>query len=228
MADFGMYMEPPRPGEEYILPAFSVPILHLRVVDWEEKKKALLDIYAERSQNKKVFKTAIAQEIGYDVETDYHYNHDNHLTEHAGYDGKIEQILEDELGSVCDAFQCAVAVNTSWFEKARKGAKHEVHNHGVEGLSAVCFVDFDPKYHMPTIFCNPLLADATNTNFVPPNVDEGSLIVFPSYVLHFTQSNLSDVERLILSFNLQVDYGCFTFEEECNEKEEYQTSLQTR
>lgn len=226
MADFVMYGEGPGPGEEYLIPMFSAPLLHLKVDNWKEKKKALLDIYTERSKNKKVFKTAVEREIGYDVETDYHYNHDNHTDpESSGYDGKIEEILGDELEGVCEAFQCAIAVNTSWFEKARKGAKHEVHNHGVEGLSAVCFVDFNPKYHVPTIFCNPLLADAMTTNFIPPNIDEGSLLVFPSYILHFTQSNLSDVDRLILSFNMQVDHGCFSFEDENNEQCEYQGAL---
>ena len=36
-----------------------------------------------------------------------------------------------------------------------------------------------------------------------PEVDEGSIIFFPSYISHFTEPNLSDENRLIVSFNLQ-------------------------
>lgn len=39
--------------------------------------------------------------------------------------------------------------------------------------------------------------------FVPEGIKEGSLILFPSALLHFTAPSYSDEERIILSFNLR-------------------------
>ena len=61
---------------------------------------------------------------------------------------------------------------------------------------------------------NPNLADVETCNIVPPGIREGSLIFFPSYVLHYTAPNQSDVDRIILSFNVNAEYEHFTFAEE--------------
>lgn len=214
MADFSLYIEPPDEGDEYLIPMFSVPLFHLKLKDWEKKKSELMSIYEKRKSDKNVFKRQNGKQNIYDVETDYHHNHDTG----ENYDEEITNILRDELEILSDTFQCSVEVCTTWFEKASKGKQHSTHNHGPTGFSAVCFVEFDPEYHTPTVFLNPNLTDQNVLNFIPPGVSEGSLIFFPSYVLHYTEPNTSEKDRLILSFNTIVEYDMPSFKEE----EEYE------
>jgi len=36
-----------------------------------------------------------------------------------------------------------------------------------------------------------------------PNVQEGTIIFFPAGVLHYTEANLTDKKRMIISFNIE-------------------------
>ena len=36
-----------------------------------------------------------------------------------------------------------------------------------------------------------------------PDVEEGDLILFPSFIHHYTTPNQTDTERIVLSFNLK-------------------------
>lgn len=210
MTNFAIYGDAPLGNEEYLIPMFSTPLLHLKVEDWEGKKEELLRMYEKRKADKSRFKVATGSETSLDVETDYHHNHDSGET----YDEDIMDIFKEELEALADTFECSVEVCTSWFEKASTSKFHQVHNHGSQGFSAVCFIQFDPKHHTPTIFLNPNLADVETCNIIPPGIREGSIIFFPSYVLHYTAPNQSDVDRIILSFNINAEYECFSFEEE--------------
>jgi hypothetical protein len=210
MSNFHLYCEVPEGHSEYLIPMFSVPLLHLKVEDWEEKKAILLDMFERRRDERDKFKIATGSESSLDVETDYHHNHDTGET----YDREITQILQSELESFSDTFECAVEVCTSWFERATHSKFHQVHNHGSQGFSAVCFIKFDPNKHTPTIFLNPNLADTEICNTLPPGIREGSILFFPSYVLHYTAPNESDEDRIILSFNLNTEYESFAFADE--------------
>lgn len=208
MADFSLYVDPPNKGDDYLLPMFSTPLLHLRVKNWKEKKKALLEIYESRKSEENVYKVNNEKQNPFDVETDYHHNYNTG----ENYNEQITNILRNELEILSDTFDCSLEVCTTWFETATNGKQHTTHNHGVHGFSAVCFVNFDPKYHTPTVFLNPNLCDEVNLNFSPMEIYEGSLIFFPSYVLHYTEPNASNVPRLILSFNIKTEFEQPPFE----------------
>lgn len=210
MTHFAIYGDLPEGNEEYLIPMFSTPLLHLKVQNWEEKKAELLKMYEKRKADKSRFKVCTGSDTSLDVETDYHYNHDTG----ENYDEDIMDIFQEELEELADTFECSVDVCTSWFERATTKKFHQVHNHGCQGFSAVCFIQFDPKYHTPTIFLNPNLADVETCNIIPPGVREGSILFFPSYTLHYTAPNESDVDRIILSFNVTTEYDRLSFEEE--------------
>ena len=38
---------------------------------------------------------------------------------------------------------------------------------------------------------------------IPDDVEEGTLLIFPSVILHDSQPNLSDMPRTIVSFNIR-------------------------
>ena len=85
-----------------------------------------------------------------------------------------------------------------------RDSAHSVHNHGFGGFSSVLFIKFDPEHHKPTTFVAPFLnnIDGNVLEYIPTDVEEGTLIVFPTSLQHYVPPNTSDIDRLILSMNI--------------------------
>jgi hypothetical protein len=188
--------------DTYVIPLYSVPLIHLKLNDWEEKKEVLMKRYETISSNPDHFKQE--GEGKYSVHTDFHKTYDDKdfsTTE------LIYQYFDRELEFISEIFSCPVELNNSWFERSTRNKQHTPHNHGNSGLSCVVFLKFDPKYHCPTVFIDPNLASDSPVaplNEMPSGIREGSMIVFPSYLYHYTLPNESDVDRIILSFNMAL------------------------
>lgn len=194
--------------EDYLMPMFSIPILHLAVRDWENKKEQLFRIYNYIQSNRK-------EQISFDVETDYHYNL---KTPDTCYSSEISSILSEELSIATNELligdldeedeNCQkpfFVMENSWFEKASKYSSHQAHNHGPIGYSCVCYLQFNTEEHTPTYFLNPFIgSNPSELSFIPQGVGEGSILFWPSPILHYTESNKSDIDRIILSFNLSI------------------------
>lgn len=194
----------PRSGD-FLDPMFSVPILHLEVRNWEKKKEELLRLYENTKSNAltKTFR---------DVHTDYHYNGEN---PNSCYSQEVYRILESEILIANSQFipeaenpqeQCNLGMENSWFESASSKSFHQVHNHGPTGISAVCYIEFDKEVHEPTHFLNPFLSHYLGSDcyYAPWGAGEGSILFWPSPILHYTQPNESEKDRLVLSFNLSL------------------------
>ena len=99
-------------------------------------------------------------------------------------------------------------VKQPWFEVAKKGDFHGPHTHGPIGMSAVCYVEFNKYEHTPTIFAPPF-TDIFNslTPTYAPDADEGTLVVFPASLLHWTERNASEQRRVAVSFNVDMSVG---------------------
>jgi hypothetical protein len=210
--DIGLSKE--NPTDTYLIPFYSIPLLHLRIEDWENKKKELFKIFDNVSKDSKVFK--VIEDDPYDVETDYHYNFNYETeTQKSLNSENIEKIFEDELNFISEVFEIGISVGNVWFEKAKTQRFHSVHNHGVTGFSCVVFMKYSPEEHTPTTFINPITASfgaLCPQNQQPPGIREGSMIVFPSFLNHYTEPNNSNVERIILSFNLCVEWNAEKFQ----------------
>ena len=85
----------------------------------------------------------------------------------------------------------------------------EKHIHSPGQWSAVYYVDFDPNEHKGTNFYHPnetLLATAGVTqNTLVPWVQEGDMIIFPSWLEHAAPMNKSSVKRSTISFNFFIE-----------------------
>ena len=85
----------------------------------------------------------------------------------------------------------------------------EKHIHSPGQWSAVYYVDFDPNEHKATNFYHPnetLLATAGVTqNTLVPWVQEGDMIIFPSWLEHAAPMNKSSVKRSTISFNFFIE-----------------------
>ena len=90
-----------------------------------------------------------------------------------------------------------------WYQRYGKHDFHELHNHGALGWSAVFYAELDPNEHVGTTFYSPFQDAAGDLISCTPPVEEGDLIMFPSFLLHEATPCRSDKTRAIISFNLR-------------------------
>ena len=132
----------------------------------------------------------------------------NKFMQKAGYQKSIDWKLETEI----------------WYNIGVKGTQQEEHDHmgGCPPVawSAIHYVIFDKSQHDPTLFFNPLYymfmknTHPTNKpNFLPndwqtrykmPEIEEGDLIFFPSYLKHSVAYQEADALRATTAINLKI------------------------
>lgn len=175
---------------DYLKSMFHVPLLHLAVRDWDNKKRLL-------TQMRKEVEEKITYHEEDSVKTNFHIDN-------ASLIEQVSEVFKEEISICKQSFDAHhVCVRQAWFELAEKGDWHEPHTHGATGYSSVCFIDYNPEVHTATKFISPFpnLADGSMMGH-QPRVQEGSIIFFPSSILHYTDPNLSGEPRFIISFNL--------------------------
>ncbi len=118
----------------------------------------------------------------------------------------IEQVL---------AFLCvgiaAFELTGLWLNVAARGGAVRVHNHPNNFLSGVYYVQVHNgantiNFHDPrpqTAIVRPPVTELTgyNTDQVVVPVEEGTLLIFPAWLLHSVDPNQSDRLRISMSFN---------------------------
>jgi hypothetical protein len=177
---------------EYKENMFELPIYCINIKNWDSKKNLLKNL---------IEKSNILIKKGETVQSDYEDN--------GPFNQEIYKIVKEEIEEFCTLSKLyCQKLSRSWFQISSKGQYHPIHNHGAIGYSATCFVEYDNNYHTPTQFIAPY-ADPITGNVIrySPKVEEGVIIFFPSMIPHFTEPNLSNVQRTILSFNLDVEYN---------------------
>lgn len=114
----------------------------------------------------------------------------------------------------CDAFE----VTACWATVLAQGAVHKIHSHPNNFLSGVYYVRTRPgadtiNFHDPrrqTSIIRPPVVELTadNTDQVVVKVRNGTLLMFPSFLEHSVDANVSEEERISVSFN--VMFSSFT------------------
>ena len=114
----------------------------------------------------------------------------------------------------CDAFE----ITGCWANVLAKGAAHKAHSHPNNFLSGVYYVRTHPgtdtlNFHDPRnqagVIRPPVVElTAENADQVVVRVKNGTLLVFPSYLQHSVDANVSEEERISISFNIM--FSSFT------------------
>ena len=108
----------------------------------------------------------------------------------------------------------SVKISNMWAIINTGGSTNSRHQHGNSTISAAYYVRapkncgdivfYDPRpapvFYYPTALSSNLLNAQVNS--VTPK--EGALILFPSYVDHSVNENLSNNERIVISFNVTI------------------------
>ena len=130
------------------------------------------------------------------------------------FKGFLKHIIEDEIGwEYIPNKQRVVAM---WAIINKKNSYNVKHNHQNCYLSSAYYIKkpensgditfYDPKesktYRFPEV--------EKHTNYSAESVtikpEEGDLLIFPSYLYHDVGVNLSDEERVVVSFNIDIGY----------------------
>lgn len=178
---------------EELVPLFSVPVFHTICNDWSNKKTVLLDL----------MKNYEFENVGNVTTT---YSEKNNFGINLELNKKLEEIFSVELNSFQEKFNFPYfSIENSWFQVEKQGMNHEIHNHGI-GVSAICYLEYNKKYHKPVNFVSPHfdVFDGSLEIISLSNIDEGSLILFPSIISHFTHKNTSEHERKVVAFNINI------------------------
>ena len=103
--------------------------------------------------------------------------------------------LEDFMTQLLDRTGCDNVNYFFWYQRYIQNGQHSWHNHPSCSLSSIYYVKLeDPKD--ATEFFDP----STRTTY-QPDVEEGDIIVFPSYLPHRSKFIDSDREKIIISTN---------------------------
>ena len=107
-----------------------------------------------------------------------------------------------------------VKITNMWAIINKNKAFNERHHHGNSALSAAYYVKaennagnivfFDPR--QANVFHHPSAKKANDLNGQIKSITPkaGALVLFPSYLEHKVEENLSDEERIVVSFNVSL------------------------
>ena len=178
---------------KHFIKDWVIPFLHLSITNWELKREKLLDVFEQHCEDR--IENIGEQWTDYHKDSRYHYLIENILFEdidlaikELGFKGKTPR------------------VDTAWYQIYNAGQHHAVHNHGFGGISFVVFVDYDSKKHLPTTFVAPFtsMSDGNVLEYEPEGVKEGSMILFPSALMHYAPTNQNEEDRIVLAGNIRL------------------------
>ena len=107
-----------------------------------------------------------------------------------------------------------VKITNMWAIINSKDAFNEKHHHGNSALSAAYYVKaeqnagnivfFDPR--QANVFHHPASKEVNKINAEVQSITPkaGTLVLFPSYLEHKVNSNLSNEDRIVISFNVSL------------------------
>lgn len=181
----------PEKYNNFITPMFFIPYLKLDVDNWKDKKKRLLELMDACNLGTNPF-----------ILTSFN---DNQSIEQ---NNSIQSIFQEEISYMKKSFgfnDCLI--KQSWFQEQTNNMFHPMHHHcGIDMMmSSICYIEYDSSEHTATQFISPYMDSLSSSylNFTP-EVSEGTIIFFPSNILHQSLPSTSDKPRKIVSFNLEV------------------------
>lgn len=119
-------------------------------------------------------------------------------------------------------------IHESWLNYYTGGTNQEEHDHLPSFYSGIHYVKYNPDVHEPVYFINPLYQiynctyslsshicrgeNAINEHeftrqYLKPNVKEGDIIIFPSFIRHRVNKQEAQESRITSSFNINTIKG---------------------
>ena len=172
-------------------PIFEYPSFQYQISNWESKKKKILN----QLEKQKFIRTNLQN-----FETDRQTSNNSYLKQ-------FVDIIRPELEKFCEEIKVNCTVTDCWTVKYKQGDDQYVHNHRSRGFSGVLYLEYDPEVHKPTHFIAPWqdpITDETTFGYFK-NIKEGTVVIVPSYTLHYVPQNKSTKTRTVISFDILAD-----------------------
>ena len=127
----------------------------------------------------------------------------------------LQEIIVNDMGWKYESSK--VRITAMWSVVNQKGSFNIQHNHPNSYLSAVYYVRhpeksgnirfFDPREQKNIRY--PKINKYTDMSAAITEItpEEGDLLVFPSYLYHSVAENLSEYDRIVISFNVDIEYN---------------------
>ena len=120
------------------------------------------------------------------------------------FDREWVRILYDDLSIKLNCMAQSIGFesvkfNELWFQQYIQNDTHTWHGHG-SNFTCVYYLEMDNDSPL-TELIEPFSMDAKFT----PDVKEGSIIVFPSYVIHRSPKITNDKRKTIIAFNVDFE-----------------------
>jgi hypothetical protein len=109
------------------------------------------------------------------------FNHMLNVYEDLGYDG--------------------FTIHEMWFQQYQKNSQHGWHTHSAN-FTNVYYLEL-PKHSPKTQIVVPF----NQKEIIEIDVEEGDILVFPSFVIHKAPKNLIDDRKTIISYNVNTTYS---------------------
>ncbi len=192
---------------------FPVPIFQYKIKNYQEINQELLNYILELQKINKIG-NAHSNKGGWHSPNFDLVNEGPPINFINKFKDFLKHIISSDMGwEYIPNKQRIVAM---WAIINKKNSFNVMHNHQNCYLSASYYVRkpedsgditfFDPKeaktYRFPKI--EKYTEYSAGTVTIKP--EEGDLLIFPSYLYHAVGENLSDDNRVVLSFNVDIDY----------------------
>lgn len=166
---------------------FRIPYWTIPVLNFKEKKKQLTNLFKSYPEKKHGIQTFAT----------------NRQTDRSGLADGFTKIIGEELEMLSKKIQRDLAIEDIWSVSYDKGDYHSPHNHGSTGLSGILYLNL-PKDAPVTSYIQPWNDFSTdNTIYYPIPVVEGSIVVVPQMVLHFSPPNKAKAKKRIISWDMK-------------------------
>jgi len=145
------------------------------------------------------------------------------------YSHMYDDIMKDFARDVGIGPNGRAEMHESWLNYYAKGENQEEHDHLPAFYSGIHYLQFNPDEHQAIQFANPMhqlfnciytcsaacrdeedITDHYQFSrqwWWPEDVEEGDIIIFPSFLKHRVVSNESDEVRMSLAFNINTIKG---------------------
>jgi uncharacterized protein (TIGR02466 family) len=192
---------------------FPTPVFHFRVENYQklntELENYILNLRKKDEKGQKKSNAGGWHSLNFDL------NNDNTAKKFSKiFEEFYKKVIINEMGWKYDSNK--VKMDAMWSIINKKGSFNIQHNHPNAYLSSAYYVRhpeksgsikfFDPREQKNIRY--PKIKNYTDISAVITEITpkEGDLLIFPSYLYHSVGENLSEDDRIIVSFNVDVDY----------------------
>ena len=167
---------------------FSIPMWSLPTLNFSNKKKQLEKLvkgFPEKRHGMQTFAT-------------------NRQSDRSGFAEAFANICGEELNMLSTRLKKDIQIEDIWSVSYKKGEYHTPHDHGSVGLSGILYLNMDKtspvtQYIQPW---NDWYSD--RTIYYPLPVVEGTIVVVPKFVRHFTEPSKSKKIKRIISWDMKI------------------------